>query len=140
MYIYLTEEVLRRTDLSGDEKILLSYIMLLTRHNKTFFASERWTVRNLGFTDLEAKKRKLIERNFCGEMHDGSLYFQCLPEKQAETEKEKPHKPSQRRFSKVRDHLHRLEAEGWMIIMETEGIIQLEKDGQCMNIPKTEVK
>ncbi len=140
MYIYLTKEVLGRTDLSGDEKILLSYIMLLTKHKKTFFASEKWSVKNLGFTDLEAKKRKLLERGFCGEMNDGSLFFQCLPEIHSSSELEKPHRTAQRRFSRVRDHLVRLENEGWQIVMETEGIIQLEKDGQCMNLPKTEIK
>lgn len=64
MYIYLTEDVLSRSDLTGDEKILLSYIRILDKQNRAFFGSEGWTRDNLGITGVNKVLKSLIEGGF----------------------------------------------------------------------------
>lgn len=133
MYIIISQEILKRTDLSGEEKILLAYVQLLTKHNKTFFGSEAWCIRNFGFADLEGKKRKLISRGFCSETQKGEMFFITLPEysgspKQAVA---KPHKVDNLAYT-----IKRWEAEGWELLNEGETVIQMTKDEKIMNIPK----
>jgi len=133
MYIIISQDILKRTDLSGEEKILLSYVELLTRSGKTFFGSEKWCIRNFGFADLQTKKLKLIERGFCEETAKGEMYFVKLPETFG-SQKQAVVKPVP--IETLEFNLKRWEAEGWELLGEGETVIQMIKNEKIMNIPK----
>lgn len=77
MYIYLSEDILSRSDLTGDEKILLSYIRILDKQNRAFFGSEGWTRDNLGITGVNKVLKSLIEGGFI-HGQNGSYKFKGL--------------------------------------------------------------
>jgi hypothetical protein len=133
MYIIINEDILKRTDLTGDEKVLLSYIQLLTKADRKFFGSEKWCIRNFGFADLESKKRKLIDRGFVSENLKGELQFLGLPESAGKAVQPRI---KARTFSNLEKHLKKLKDEGWAVTGESELVIQLWKDDKVINLAK----
>lgn len=60
MWLKIEEPILQSRRLSGNEKIVLSYIALLTKQGKCMFASEEWALGNLGINDLNQVLTKLV--------------------------------------------------------------------------------
>lgn len=73
MYLFIPEVILQSSRLTGDEKIMLSYIFLLQKHSLPLFANYEYLSNNLGIVNPEDVLNKLFEKCYIRKGPNGWL-------------------------------------------------------------------